>query len=82
MSKLSYALKGLIIAGSLLAASATPAGDVTSDRQQLSLQRHAVAADRKGQATPVENDAMKSAMAQACSCASAKDPHGAAGHQR
>lgn len=82
MSTLSTALKGLLIAGSLLAASATPAGDITSDRQQLSLQGRASAADRKGQATPVEGDALKPAKAQLCACASAKDPHGASGHQR
>jgi PBP1b-binding outer membrane lipoprotein LpoB len=82
MSTLSNALKGLVLAGSLLAASATPAGDVTSDRQQLSLQRHQDPSDRKGQATPVENDALRSASAQRCACASAKDPHGAIDHQR
>lgn len=75
MFTLSNALKGLLIAGSLLAASATPAGDVTSDRQQASLQGRAGNADRRGQANPVESDAMKQAVAQLCSCASATDPH-------
>ena len=73
MSTLSNALKGLLIAGSLLAANATPAGDVTSDRHQLSLQVRAGVADR----TPVEGNAMK-----ICSCASAKDTHGTSGLQR
>jgi len=82
MSTLSNVLKGLLLAGSLLAAGATPAGDVTSDRRQLSLQRHEGPSDRKGQATPAEDDAMKSATALLCSCASAKYPHGASGHQR
>jgi hypothetical protein len=82
MSTLHSAVKGLIIAASLLAASTTLAGDITSDRQQLSLRSHTGASERKGQATPVENDAMESATAQLCSCASAKDPHGVSGHQR
>jgi hypothetical protein len=82
MSTLRHAVKGLIIAGSLLAASATPAGDVTSDRHQRSLQNQTTLADGKGQATPPESEGLKSAMAHLCACAtSAKDQHGASGHQ-
>ena len=82
MSTLSNAVKGLLIAAALLAANATMAGDITSDRQQLSLQDRTRGADRKGQAIPVESEAVKSATAQLCSCATAKDQHGASGHQR
>jgi hypothetical protein len=82
MSSLSNALKGLLIAGSLLAANGTPAGDVTSDRQQLSLQDRTKVADRKGQATPAERQTMEPATTLLCSCASAKDQHGAFGHPR
>lgn len=83
MSTLSNALRGLLIAGSLLAANTTPASDASADRQILSLQDRTRAADRKGPATPVDGDAMKSATAQPRSSASAKDAqHGAPGHRR
>ncbi len=82
MSTLRNAMKGLIVAGSLLVASTTLAGDITSDRQQLSLQDRTSLADRKGQVTLVEGETMEQATAHLCSCLSAKDQHGASGHQR
>lgn len=73
MFTLSNALKGIVIAGSLLAANATPASDVSSDRRQAALQGRTSAADRRGQAIPVESDGVKQAQTQLCSCASATD---------
>ncbi len=60
----------------------TLAGDITSDQRQLSLQNRTRGADRKGQAIPVENETVNTVTAQLCSCASAKEQHGASGHQR
>jgi hypothetical protein len=81
MSTIRSAMKGLLVAAALLAANATLAGDVTSDRQQLALQERTRGTDRKGQATPVESETMKSATAQLCACSTARDQHGASGHQ-
>lgn len=81
MPTLRIAVGGLLITAALLAASTTLASDVSSDRRQLSPQDRTRVADRRGQASTLEREPMKSANDRLCACATtmAKDH---AGHQQ
>ncbi len=65
------AVRGLVVAGALLAASATLANDVTSDRHQASLRVKEPTTDQK--ATAAEHDGVHAKMngAHPCTCSQA-----------